>query len=139
MSLNRNCAGVSRRDCLQLGLGALLGGSFVESLKWQSCARADTSSNLTAKAKSCILIWMDGGPTHFETFDPKPNAPAEIRGEFEPIDTAVPGVQFSQHMTKLAASLNKFSLHDDRGAATHPGGLRRFRQLPSKLGGSHRP
>ena len=126
MSLYQNCAGVKRRDCLQLGLGALLGGTFLNSLRLQSTARADDSAKIAPKAKSCILIWMDGGPTHFETFDPKPNAPAEIRGEFETIDTAVPGVQFSQHMTKLAASLNKFSIirsikHDqtNHGAGNH--------------------
>jgi len=60
---------------------------------------AARKSGSTAPAKSCILIWMDGGPTHFETFDPKPDAPAEIRGEFDPIATAVPGVHFSQYMT----------------------------------------
>jgi hypothetical protein len=53
---------------------------------------------------------MDGGPTHFETFDPKPNAPVEFRGELEAISTKVPGVQFSQHMTHLAASLDKFAV-----------------------------
>lgn len=126
MSFNRNCAGMTRRDSIKLGLGGLLGGSFVNSLRLQTEARADSGSNLVAKAKSCIMIWMDGGPTHFETFDPKPNAPAEIRGEFDPIDTAIPGVQFSQHMTKLAASLNKFSVirsirHDqsNHGAGNH--------------------
>ncbi|MCA9203492.1 MAG: DUF1501 domain-containing protein, partial [Planctomycetales bacterium] len=79
-----------------------------------------------AKAKSCILIWMDGGPTHFETFDPKPDAPAEIRGEFEPIATKVPGVHFSEHMVRLAASLDKFAMirsirHDqgNHGAGNH--------------------
>src|SRR4051812_5770747 len=105
MSVHQNCAGMRRRDCLQLGLGSLLGGSFIEALKWRTEARADDGSRITAKAKSCILIWMDGGPTHFETFDPKPQAPSEVRGEFEPIETAVPGVYFSQHMKKLAASL----------------------------------
>lgn len=125
MSLSQNCAGVKRRDCLQLGLGALLGGTFLNSLRFQSAARAD-DGKIAPKAKSCILIWMDGGPTHFETFDPKPTAPSEIRGEFETIDTAIPGVQFSQHMTKLAASLNKFSIirsikHDqtNHGAGNH--------------------
>jgi hypothetical protein len=69
---------------------------------------------------------MDGGPTHFETFDPKPDAPAEIRGEFEPISTKVPGVQFSQHMTKLAGMMDQISVirsirHDqgNHGAGNH--------------------
>ena len=71
-----------------------------------------------AKAKSCILIWMDGGPTHYETFDPKPDAPAEIRGEFRPIPTAVPGVHFSEHMTQLAASAWTSSRSSARSATT---------------------
>src|SRR4051794_2237090 len=94
-----NCAGVTRRDCLQLGLGTLLGGGLVPALR----ARAsDAARKPEEKAKACILIWRDGGPSHYETFDPKPNAPAEYRGEFKPIPTAVPGVQFSEHMTRLA-------------------------------------
>ncbi|HEY3789375.1 MAG TPA: DUF1501 domain-containing protein [Urbifossiella sp.] len=109
----------SRRDCLQLGLGALLGGGFVSALRARE-------AHTPAKAKSCILIWMDGGPTHFETFDPKPNAPAEYRGEFKAIPTAVPGFQFSEHMTQLAKTLNKYAIirsirHDqgNHGAGNH--------------------
>lgn len=69
---------------------------------------------------------MDGGPTHFETFDPKPDAPMEIRGEFEPIATKVPGVHYSQHMTRLAGLLDKYAMirsirHDqgNHGAGNH--------------------
>jgi uncharacterized protein (DUF1501 family) len=98
-----NCAGITRRDCLQIGLGGLLGGGFVTALR----AAASASP---AKAKSCILIWMDGGPTHFETFDPKPDAPAEYRGEFKAIPTAVPGVRFSEHMPQLAKHLDKYAI-----------------------------
>src|SRR5436190_22210777 len=99
MSLFQNCAGMKRRDCLQLGLGALLGGTFLDTLRLRTEARADEGTRTVAKAKSCILIWMDGGPTHFETFAPKPQAPSEIRGGFETIDTAVPGVQLPPPMT----------------------------------------
>ena len=53
---------------------------------------------------------MDGGPTHYETFDPKPEAPKEIRGEFTPIKTRTPGVFFSQHMTRLAAMSDKLAI-----------------------------
>ncbi|HEY1189540.1 MAG TPA: DUF1501 domain-containing protein, partial [Gemmata sp.] len=105
----RNCNGVSRRDTLQLGLGALLGGGLLTALRARGTA-AEAVHAPAAKAKSCILIWMDGGPTHFETFDPKPDAPEEYRGEFKAIPTAVPGVQFSEHMTRLAKSLNKFAM-----------------------------
>src|SRR4051794_8000100 len=98
---------MGRRDCLKLGLGAFLGGGLVDALRLRGMAAAAPGPNLAAKATSCILIWMDGGPTHFETFDPKPLAPAEIRGEFSPIATSVSGVHFSEHMTRLAAGFGK--------------------------------
>src|SRR5205814_645019 len=96
---------VSRRDCFKLGLGALCGAGFVDLLRLKARASADT-----AVARSVILIWMDGGPTHYETFDPKPNAPAEIRGQFQPIATRTTGMHFSEHMQKLAAISNKLAI-----------------------------
>lgn len=121
----RRCDGISRRNALELGLGGFLGTSFVGGLK----ARAESQhggSVSAGKAKSCILIWMDGGPTHFETFDPKPDAPMEYRGEFSSIETTVPGVGYSEHMVKLAASLNDYAMirsirHDqgNHGAGNH--------------------
>jgi hypothetical protein len=117
----------TRRDCLQLGLGGLLGSGFVSALR--AADRRDKPGGSSAggsTAKSCILIWMDGGPTHFETFDPKPNAPAEYRGDFKAIPTAVPGVQFSEHLTQLAKNLKQFAIirsirHDqgNHGAGNH--------------------
>ncbi len=108
MGFSRNCDGITRRNCLRLGLGTLFGGGLVESLRLRGeAARSDRQD---APAQACILIWMDGGPTHFETFDPKPDAPPEIRGEFGPIGTTVPNVYFSQHMTKLAANFDKFTI-----------------------------
>jgi hypothetical protein len=108
MTRHRNCEGVSRRSCLQLGLTTLFGGGLVHGLRLQGAA-ASANAPLR-KADSCILVWLDGGPTHYETFDPKPDAPAEIRGEFEPIATRIPGVHFSQHLTKLADIADKFSV-----------------------------
>jgi hypothetical protein len=122
MSLRKNCQGMTRRDCLQLGLGALAGGGFIELLR----ARAVAATAKAPVAKSCILIWQDGGPSHYETFDPKPNAPTEIKGEFKPIATKIPGVFFSQHMQKLAACADKLAIvrsicHDqgNHGAGNH--------------------
>ena len=125
MSNQRRCDGVTRRDTLQLGLGGFFGAGFVDSLK----ARAESQhagAVPAGKAKSCILIWMDGGPTHFETFDPKPDAPLEFRGEFSSIETSVPGVGYSEHMVKLASSLNDYAMirsirHDqgNHGAGNH--------------------
>ncbi len=122
MPAHTNCAGVTRRDCLQLGLGTLLGGGLATALR----AKTPASGALPPQAKACILVWMDGGPTHYEMFDPKPNAPAEFRGEFRAIPTAVPGVQFSEHMTQLAAQLGRYAMirsirHDqgNHGAGNH--------------------
>lgn len=125
MPIRRNCDGTTRRDCLQFGLGALLGSGLVENLRARGEATAHAGGP-KAKATSCILIWMDGGPTHFETFDPKPDAPVEYRGEFSHTQTSVPGVLYSEHMVKLAATLNDYAMirsirHDqgNHGAGNH--------------------
>jgi hypothetical protein len=96
---------MTRRDCLQLGLGALTGAGLADLLRFSAHAEGTKS-----RRGSCILIWLDGGPSHFETFDPKPEAPVEIRGEFGSIPTKVPGVHFSEHLPKLAAIADKFSI-----------------------------
>src|SRR5262245_41286840 len=86
--------GVSRRDFLRLGGLSVLGLSVAEQRAWAE-----------AKGKGlrrCILILMTGGPSHFETFDPKPGAPGEIRGPFKPIATATPGVHISETFPLLA-------------------------------------
>jgi hypothetical protein len=121
-----NCAGVTRRDALQLGLGTLLGGGLVTALRAQASGGRKPSESPLAKAKACILIWQDGGPTHYEMFDPKPDAPKEYRGEFKAIPTSVPGVHFSEYMTKLAKGLDRYAVirsirHDqgNHGAGNH--------------------
>lgn len=93
------CDGLTRRNCLQLGLGALSAVGFSDLLQ----LRAE-GANAKERKRSCILVWLDGGPTHYETFDPKPNAPKEVRGEFQPISTSIAGVQFSQHLGRLSAA-----------------------------------
>src|SRR4051812_47493968 len=99
-----NCAGLTRRDCLQLGLGVLAGGGLAHAFRLRAAAAGPGAAQPSlATAKSCIFIWLDGGPTHYETFDPKPEAPAEIRGQFKPIATSVPGIQVSEHLKRLAA------------------------------------
>src|SRR5579883_3107818 len=106
MSFHSNCAGMTRRDCLRLGLGTLLGGGLAQALR----VRAMASTTSAPAARSCILIWQDGGPSHYETFDPKPGAPKEIRGEFAPIATKLPGVFFSEPMKRLAAIADKLAI-----------------------------
>jgi hypothetical protein len=114
MPTHTNCQNVTRRDCLQLGLGALAGAGFVDLLRMQGTADEKSSSfpssSLGTRAKSCILVWLDGGPTHYETFDPKPDAPKEVRGEFSPIRTKLPGVFYSQHLRRLAATADKHAI-----------------------------
>src|SRR4051812_26752016 len=118
MAMHKNCSGMTRRDCLKLGLGTVLGGGLAHALRLKAHASPDAAAP-PAQARGCILIWMDGGPTHYETFDPKPNAPAEFRGQFQPIATRVPGVQFSQHLTRLASIADKLavvrSIRHDQG------------------------
>src|SRR5687767_11339749 len=126
MAQHKNCNGMTRRDCLQVGLGALLGGGLAHALRLRAQASPANGAAPVAQARSCILIWMDGGPTHYETFDPKPNAPAEIRGQFRPLATRVPGVQFSEHLPRLAGIADKLAVvrsirHDqgNHGAGNH--------------------
>ncbi|MCH7989485.1 MAG: DUF1501 domain-containing protein [Planctomycetes bacterium] len=67
-------------------------------------------SKSETKAKSCILIWLDGGPSHLETFDLKPQAPAEVRGPFQPISTSLPGVQICELMPRLARMSEQYAV-----------------------------
>src|SRR5829696_8599693 len=99
--LTHNCAGMPRRDFLQLGLGGALGLGFADLLRLRASAASNpsTASSIVLPSRknvNCILVWLDGGPSHYETFDPKPEAPTEIRGEFKAISTKVPGMQFSE-------------------------------------------
>jgi hypothetical protein len=108
-----NCNGVSRRDFIQLGLGGVLGLSFCDLLRLRAGAAeltGNTSPASNGKRVNCILIWMDGGPSHYETFDPKPDAPSDIRGEFKTISTKVPGTRFSECVPKLAGVADKFTV-----------------------------
>src|SRR6188508_3415729 len=109
--ITTNCAGQTRRDFLQLGLGGLLGFGISDLFRLRAAESKIPAPNL-AKGKdvNCILIWLDGGPSHYETFDPKPDAPSEIRGEFKTIPTSVPGVHFSECIPKLSAAFDKYSV-----------------------------
>ena len=69
-----------------------------------------TDSKPPANAKSCILIWMDGGPSHLETFDPKPDAPKEVRGPFATIATNVGGIRVNECLEKTAGEMDKLSI-----------------------------
>jgi len=110
--LHRNCDGSTRRDLLKLGVGAFAGLGMVDMLRHRAAAAdaARAAGKPSPRQVNCILIWLDGGPSHYETFDPKPEAPSEVRGEFKSIPTKVPGVHFSQVVPKLAAANDKFTV-----------------------------
>src|SRR5207245_5229401 len=95
--------GWTRRDCLRVGLGgafALLTNSFGISSPLQGEGMGQGRS--FGQAKSCILIYLFGGPSHIDIWDMKPQAPPEIRGEFKPQATNVPGIQITEHLPRLA-------------------------------------
>jgi hypothetical protein len=94
---------------IKLGIGAFLGMGFTDLLARRAQAAA-FSGVASPHNINCILLWMDGGPSHYESFDPKPDAPADIRGEFKPIKTAVPGTYFSEVFPKLAGIANQFTV-----------------------------
>jgi hypothetical protein len=101
----RFCDGASRRDVLKVGalgaVGLTLGGYLRRLAAAEKPAKSD---------KSAIVVWLGGGPPHLDTFDMKPDAPAEIRGEFNPIATNVPELQVCEHLPKLAACADKYAI-----------------------------
>ena len=99
------CPGtLNRRSFLRAGLTAFGGLSLADLFRLEARAHAGHSP------KSMIVLWLWGGPSHMETFDLKPDAPAEYRGEFNPIRTNVPGIEISEHLPRLAACADKFVL-----------------------------
>jgi hypothetical protein len=104
------CRGPSRRDLLRVGLLSAWGLGLEDLLRARAVAREGKPATGPGKAKGCILIWLAGGPSHIDTFDPKPEAPKEYRGEFKPIDTAVAGVKISEVFPKLAKEFDKLTL-----------------------------
>jgi hypothetical protein len=103
----RCCDGITRRDFLRIGgLGTM--GLMLPSLLRAQAASATRGS--FGSAKRCILLFMYGGPPHQDTWDLKPNAPAEIRGEFNPIKTNVPGIEISEYFPMLARHADKYAL-----------------------------
>jgi hypothetical protein len=103
--LTRRCDGVARRDLLGFTGLSLLGLSLPKYLRARELKQA-----ITPKAKSCILIWLDGGPSHLEMFDLKPDAPSEVRGPFNAINTTVPGMEICEHLPRTAKVAKHFSI-----------------------------
>src|SRR5438309_4009498 len=108
------CDGFSRRELLRVGGCGLFGLSLGQILKLEAQARGSEAPSGKksgwGKAKSVILIFLQGGPSHLDIWDPKPDAPREIRGDFKHIPTAVNGVYLTEVMPKLAKQLDKCTL-----------------------------
>jgi uncharacterized protein (DUF1501 family) len=104
---SRNCEGMTRRGLLKVGTLGLFGLSLPGILRLEAQA-AETGAS--AKDVNVILIWLDGGPSHIDMFDPKPEAPAEIRGEFGAIETNVKGIRISDQLPRLAKQMDKYSI-----------------------------
>lgn len=97
------CDGITRRELLRVG-GLALGG-----LTLADVLRSRASAN-TSRPKSVIMIWLRGGASHIDSYDMKPDAPAEIRGEFQPIATNVPGVQLCEYLPRHATIMDKLAI-----------------------------
>ena len=109
---------VTRRDLLHVGGLGLLGIGLEHALASPSAqAAANNDSKSFGRAKSCILIYKYGAPPQHETFDPKPDAPANIQGELKAIPTKIPGIQIGEGLPKIAAILDRLTVVR---SLTHP-------------------
>jgi hypothetical protein len=100
----RTCEGIERREFLKIGALAGLGLALPDWFAARAGAKHHTAD------VNCILIWTRGGTSHHDTFDPKPDAPASVRGDFAAIPTAVPGVRFTEVLPRMARELNRYAL-----------------------------
>lgn len=105
MAIHQTCDSVRRRDFLKVGVIGATGLTLSNYLRLVHAG--DVKS---AKATSAIFINLAGGPSHMDTFDPKPNAPSEYRGSFDAIKTNVEGIDISEHLPKLAQQMDKFAI-----------------------------
>jgi uncharacterized protein (DUF1501 family) len=119
----RPCPGPSRRDVLRFGSVAFASAAAGPLASFGAKAASKSSND-----PAVIFVWLPGGPPHQDTFDMKPDAPAEFRGPYKPIPTNVPGIQICEHMPQLARIADKFSIVRSvaHKFADHGGGHKRF-------------
>src|SRR5882762_1516277 len=119
---HRFCDGLTRRQTLRLGATGLFSSlTLPRLLQAEEANKAENGRDATAK--SCIFIFLEGGPPHQDMWDPKPDAPSEIRGPFNPIGTSVPGTFVVEHCPLSAKIAHKFTIlrshsHADNGHTT---------------------
>ncbi len=149
-SANKFCDGLSRRNFVKIGALGLGGLSLPQLL------RAEAASGKGLSSKSIIMVYLPGGPPHQDMYDLKMEAPSEIRGEFQPIATNVPGIQICEHLPLLAKLADKYAIirsmvgakdrHESFQCMTGrlnernpPGGWPEFGSVISKLAGASNP
>ena len=117
------CDGVTRRELLRVGGSAMLGLSLADVLQLQRASASEGAGRGPGwgKAKSVIMIFLQGGPSQLDLWDPKPDVPDNVKSVFKPIDTKLPGVQVTELMPKLAQVLDKLTLI--RSMSYTPNGL----------------
>jgi hypothetical protein len=98
----RNCTGLTRREMLRVGGLSRAGLTLADWLRSTSA-----SPGAARREAACIFLWLDGGPSHLETFDPKPDTPDTIRGPYGPVPTNVPGIQICELLPRLSQQMDK--------------------------------
>src|SRR5207244_5329757 len=121
-----NCEGPTRRELLRIGSIGMMSLSLPHFFFWRAQASAAAASKYAGargweSAKNVVMIFLQGGPSHIDIWDPKPDAPSNIRGEFKPIKTVVPGINVSEVMPLLATQLDNATLI--RSMSYPPAGL----------------
>ncbi|MFZ9825103.1 MAG: DUF1501 domain-containing protein, partial [Gemmataceae bacterium] len=116
----RFCDGISRRQSLKIGASGFLGGLSLPGLLHM---QATASTGQEPKAKSCIFLFLQGGPSTIDMWDLKPDAPSEIRGPYKPINTNVKGIMVGEHCHRSAKVADKYAIlrshsHNDNGHTT---------------------
>src|SRR4051794_32897426 len=105
-SHKRFCDGLTRRDLLHVGALAPLGLTLPDYAR----AASEPAADGFGSAKRCVLLYLWGSPSQIDTFDPKPNAPAEIRGALGSIPTSIPGVRVGEVLPRIAANLHRITV-----------------------------
>ena len=96
------CDGVTRRDLLRVGGSSILGITLADLFRFQAHAKTESVAPGFGKAKSVILVYLQGGPSHLDLWDPKEGVPDKVKSAFKAIDTKLPGVKYTELLPKLA-------------------------------------
>jgi hypothetical protein len=121
-----NCEGPTRRELLRIGSIGMMGLSLPHFFFWRGAYAAQAATKYAGargweSAKNVVMVFLQGGPSHIDIWDPKPDAPSNIRGEFKPIKTKIPGTWIGEHMPMMAEHLDKATLI--RSMSYTPNGL----------------